>query len=298
MLSAIMMFPFICTQMTSRSMLVLTRSQMKVLKGPHKVESCLQNVKSWMSDNYLKLNTSKTEVLVVSSSQHLKKSPIKHLEFDGEYLVPSTNVRNLGVMFDSVLNMESHVNHVCKSVNYHLRNIWKVRRYLTKKSAETLIHAIISSKIDYCNSLYYNVPNYLLQKLQRLQNTAARIITGSKRTDHVTPSLFDLHWLPVRIRTQYKLLITVFKILNGLAPSYLHELISPYKPTHNMRSACNNLLVVPPTRLKTFGDKAFSVCAPKLWNSLPLSLRDCHVLTIFKQNLKKYLFNKYFQEFL
>ena len=111
-----------------------------------------------MLDNYLKLNTSKTEIMVMSPRQHLQNTPIEHVTFGEEILVPSTKVKKLGVTLDSFLNMEEHVNKLCRSVNFHLRNIWKIRKYINKKCTETLVHALISSRVHYCNLLFSKMP--------------------------------------------------------------------------------------------------------------------------------------------
>ena len=104
---------------------------------------------------------------------------------------------------------------------YHLRNIAKIRRYLSEESSQILVHAFISSKLDNCNSLLYGLPKHLLNRLRLIQNTAARIVTLSKRFDHITPILFKLHWLPLGYRIHFKILLLVYKCLNGLAPSYI-----------------------------------------------------------------------------
>ena len=127
---------------------------------------------------------------------------------------------------DNCFCMEQHVKKICSEANYHLRNISKICKNLTQDSAQILIHAFISSKLDYCNSLLYGIPKYLVCRLQRVQNTAARIVTLIRNYDSITPIMFKLHWLPIHSRIIFKLLILVYKALNAKAPSYISSLLS------------------------------------------------------------------------
>ncbi len=124
-----------------------------------------------------------------------------------------------------------------------------------------------------------------------VQNAAARLLTGTRKREHITPILASLHWLPVRFRIDFKILILVFKSLNGLAPTYLSDLIQPYAPSRGFRSADHLLLVVPCVRLKSRGDRAFAVAGPRLWNNLPLHVRKAQTLSVFKSSLKTYLYS-------
>ena len=116
-------------------------------------------------------------------------------------------------------------------------------------------------------------------KLQRVRNNAARVITLTKKHDHITPVLNELHWLPVRKRIEFKILLLAYKCLHGTAPFYLRELLKEYVPPRTLR-----------TNMKTYGDRSFSACAPKLWNQLPDKIRAAGSVAIFKRQLKTYLF--------
>ena len=156
----------------------------------------------------------------------------------------------------------------------HLRNIRIIRRFITQGACEKPVHALISSRLDYANALLIGLPKDSLNKLQSIQNMAARIITKTRKYDHITPVLRSLHWLPIAHRIEFKILCMTFQILHGLAPSYLCDLITIKRSTRCVRSATELNLVVPKTRTKTYGDRAFSAVAPRLWNSLPMSLKS------------------------
>lgn len=134
----------------------------------------------------------------------------------------------------------------------------------------------------------------MIHRLPLVQNCAARLILCGAKHERITPLLRELHWLPVEQRIIFKILLLTFKVLNNLSPSYIRDLLQTYKPSRSLRSSTMNLLVIPRSRLKFYGDRAFSVCAPKLWNHLPENVKCSPNLTSFKSNLKTYLFKRYF----
>ena len=242
---------------------------------PNTLMDCISDLKLWMHNNFLMLNTDKTEVLLVGPKPLLSKSSNFSVSIDGLLVKPAPVVRNLGVLLDPSLNFDLHIKYLTKTAFFHLRNIARLRPFLTDNNAKTLVHAFIMFSIDYCNSVFVGLPIKSIQKLQYIQNSAARVLTHTKRSAHITPILFQLHWLPVLSRIKFKILLLTFKALHNLAPPYLRELLTSYTPSRSLRSSCNNLLAVPRTRLSTLGGRSFSAMAPKLWNSLPQSLRDC-----------------------
>lgn len=258
-----------------------------------KLEACIQEVREWMHLNYLKLNDSKTEFMVIGSPHTLKETKIASIKIGDEIINSSHSARNIGAVFDENLSMKDHIASVTKSCYYHLRNIGKIRKNLTQNAAQTLIHSFLTSKIDYLNSLLIGLPEGLVQKLQKIQNVAARILTGCQKRQHITPVLKELHWLPVKSRIKYKILLLTFKALHGQAPGYLRDLITPYVPTRRLRSADQHLLSVPRIQSKT-GERAFAWAAPHLWNALPIHLRELSELNSFKSQLKTHLFHSAF----
>ena len=252
-------------------------------------ECCVRDIDEWMIRNYLKLNQDKTDLVVISSRFH-PMPDIGHITVGSECIAPCDSVRNLGVQFDSIFSFEEHIKNICKSSFYHLRNIAKIRKYLSQDTCEILVHAFISSKLDHCNSLLHGLPKYLLARLQAVQNAAARVVTLTPKHDHMTPILINLHWLPVEFRITFKVLLLLYKALHGLAPSYISDLLNFKTYSRSLRSSCKEYLAVPRSRLKTYGDRAFSISGPKLWNDLPLEIRKCASVATFRQSLKTFLF--------
>ena len=250
--------------------------------------SCLSSIKYWMSENFLKLNEDKTEVLIIGSSE--QKQPI--ISRLGNLAVDSNStVKNLGVLIDSELNFNSHINNVTKIAFFHLRNIARIRPYLSLDDAKTLIHAFVFSRLDYCNALFCGLPKKTTDRLQLVQNAAARVLTKTKMREHITPVLASLHWLPVVFRIDFKILLLVYKALNSLAPSYLLDCLPKYVPNRPLRSSTAGLLAVPKKMsTKKHGEAAFCFYGPTAWNKLPLYLRQAASVDIFKAQLKTYLY--------
>jgi len=209
-------------------------------------------------------------------------------------IAPVSSVRNLGVVFDTNMTMVPHVNALCRSARYHIKNIGKIRRFLDRDSCERIVHAFVTSRLDLNNALLTGIAGDTVTKLQSVQNIAARVITRTHVRDHITPILMDLHWLPVRWRIHYKVLLQAYKAQHGLAPNYISELLQPYQPSRALRSATDSHLLLEPMTRSSWGDRAFSKAAPVLWNALPRSIRTAESLNCFKSSLKTYLFTRAF----
>ena len=246
-----------------------------------------------MAKNMLKMNDDKTEFIVISSKQSAHKFQKPHLNI-GDALVSSTDVvRNIGAIFDSHMTMEKQINHMCRCAFLQIRKLNSVRKYLDLKTTEQLVHAFVTSRLDMNNSLLNGLPSCLLNKLQRVQNVAARIITRTPRHQHITPILKSLHWLPIHQRVKFKVILLVFKARRGLAPNYIQELLHVQKATRSLRSTSKDLLEVPRTRT-LLGDRAFAVAGPRLWNALPPEMKSIASINAFKKTLKTYLFRDHY----
>jgi len=176
---------------------------------------------------------------------------------------------------------------VCRSGYFQLRQLRPVARSLTADPAKSIVHAFVACRLDYCNSLLHGITDSLLRRLQSTQNAAARLITSARRRGHITPVLRHLHWLPVRRRVNYKLVLLVYKSLQGLAPPYLADdciLASSDKFRRRLRAVDTDTCIVPRTRTR-FGDRSFSAAGPRIWNSL---LRICNGQTLSLANFVDY----------
>ena len=259
------------------------------------IESCLVDITNWMTTNKLKLNTDKTELLILYSRFRLPPR-LPSIKIGTDIIKPTNKARNIGVIFDNTVTMSFHINNIVKVAFYHLRNIAKIRKYINVTTAEVLVHAFINSKLDFCNSLLHGLPKYEINKLQSVQNAAARVIACLSKFDHISDTLKELHWLPVEQRIIFKINLICFKILNNLAPDYLVDLIHVYEPARYLRSSSDKWrLKIKPYNLKTYGFRAFSVIAPILWNDLPVDIRSIDDVNKFKSKLKTFLFKRVYE---
>jgi len=205
-------------------------------------------------------------------------------------LTPKHHVRNLGVIFDQHLLLTDQINLVCRTCYNNIRNIGRIRRFISADATKALMQGLVLSRLDYCNAMYGGLASTLIMKLQRVQNMAARIITQTDKYDHITPVLIDLHWLPIARRIQFKILVYTYKSLNALAPEYLCDMVKVYKPRRSLRSATTGALVVPRSKTIFYGNAQFNVLSATLWNSLPANVIQSQSLLSFRKELKTHLF--------
>ena len=191
--------------------------------------------------------------------------------------------------------MNSQINSIVKRSYYELRKLGQIRDYLDTNSTKALASACILSRLDYCNSILAGAPDELLNKLQMVQNNAARLVLKRSKREHVTPLLKELHWLPIKSRIDFKLAMLCFKSIKCGGPVYLENLLTPHTSSRPIRTNYLNTFNIPSINLKTYGDRAFTFIGPSVWNSLANDLRSADTLSIFKRNLKTYLFKKYFE---
>ena len=204
--------------------------------------------------------------------------------------MPTSYARNLGATFDSTMSMDVHTNLTVRNIHYYIRQIGKIRGHLDDETAAKVIQALITSRLDINNALLAGTSKSNINRLQIAQNTAARLLTRTKRTEHITPILRSLHWLPVEARILFKVLIHVYKMLHlDSFPIYLKTMVEVYVPGRSLRSSDSHQLCVPRSH-NVYGDRTFARFAPIAWNALPFELKCAGSLLSFKKSLKTHLF--------
>ena len=194
-----------------------------------KLNSCISDIRVWMIKNKLKINDSKIEFIVFRSPQAKQDFSSLSISVGDSIILQSSKVRNLGVIFDPSLSFDDFISGVCRSTHFHLKNIGRIRSLLSYEATAQLLHALIActTRIDYCNSILYNLSKCSIARLHKnIQNQAAPILARTPRCDHITEVLINLHWMKVEHRIIYKILILTYKSFVDLsAPLYLRELV-------------------------------------------------------------------------
>ena len=188
------------------------------------------------------------------------------------------------------MSLNDHVVQTCRSCYFFLHNLRRIRPCLDTQTCTMAVQALVMSRLDYCNGLLIGITKHNIDLLQRVQNMAARTILNLRKSDHISGPLRSLHWLPVNKRIIFKVLLLAWKCQNGMAPDYLRSLLSIRHSAYNTRSVQATDMLIPKTNLVTFGDRAFASIAPRLWNDLPVGLRDMKSIEAFKKSLKTHLF--------
>jgi hypothetical protein len=260
-----------------------------------RVSACVNDVGSWMRSNRLQLNTAKTEVSWFASTRRQHQIPDDPLSVGLDLVQPVRSVRDLGIYLDSDLSMRTHVTRTVSSCFAVLRQIRSISRSVSRSVLQSLIVSLVLSRLDYGSATLAGLPTRLLDRLQSVLNAAARLVYGSRKYDHVTPLLRDLHWLRVPERIAFRLAVLVYRCQHGIAPPYLADelhRVADVGPRQRLRSAATTALVVPNTAHSTIGDRSFPVAAARVWNSLPQLVTSSPSLTVFRRRLKTELFTR------
>ena len=245
----------------------------------HQLQNCTFHICDWMLRNALKLNEDKTEFVIFSTKNNLRDNQCQVVGTDK--IEVSEYVKMLGVTFDNRMTLQKHITNICRPVNIHIRKINSIRRYLSNTDVRTLVQSNVIARLDYCNSVCIGLPRNRLQRLQLVQNSAARVISQTKPYISITPILNELHWLPIKKRCQFKILLLTFKSLNGCAPEYLCDMLNAYMPNRSLRSTAFTSLVPYRSRSIRFG----KLSAAKLWNELPRNIQRADSITMLKKTV-------------
>ena len=241
-------------------------------------------IKFWLKKKFQKLNEEKTKFMLLGSKKKLKdfqrQNDVSHITINNYDVEIRHELKDLGIFIDENLTLHSQIKKLVKSCNHQIRNLYFVKKYVTKICLKMLVVNQILSRIDYCNTIYTNLPNCLLKKLQICINKAARLVEGIQWADRVTPCLISLHWLPVKARILYKICCITKNALLTDKPAYLKA---------HLHSSRTRLLI--PRVHSTYGKRTFKYYAPHYYNSLPRNLRESTNMDKFKKQLKTYLFS-------
>ena len=257
----------------------------------YSIQSCISDVKAWATANMLKLNDSKTELMLVTSkrSKHLHNLPIS-ITIGNAQIPFKQSMKNLGFTLDCHLTMNAHVSNIARTCYFELRRLASIRRFLTSTATATLVSAFVLSRIDYCNSLLFGSTHDVTSHLQRIQNYAAQVILRLPRSSSITIHLKSLHWLPVKVRSTYKLACLCYHCHSSTAPSYVTGMLHR-KPLHTRNTRSSSyimpLLNRPAHSKATLGDRSFSI---------PNDVRCAPSLSSFKSCLKTYLFRSVYKD--
>ncbi len=176
-----------------------------------------------MCHNFLQLNKEKTEVIALGNKDEVVKV---NAYLDSRGQTTKNQLKNLVLILETDLSFSSHVKAVTKSAYFHFKNIARIRCFVSSQDLEKLVHAFITSRVDYCNGLLTGLPEKTIRQLQLIQNAAARILTRTRKYEHITPVLRSLHWLPVTFRIYFKVPLLIYKSLNGLGTKYIADMFT------------------------------------------------------------------------
>ena len=208
----------------------------------------MDDVTKWLSVNKLKLNPDKTEFILFSSKNvHTKLGKFFPVNILGTLLLPAEAIRNLGVWFDSDFYFSCHVRNICKACFVHIRDLKRLRGYLTHEAALLAANVLVGSRLDYCNSLFRSLSALDLRRLKCVQNSLARIVANTTKYSHITSVRKSLHWLPIMHRSVFKTALMMYKFLHNGHPKYFEPFLKPRHSVYRMRRSQSEgvLLEVP-----------------------------------------------------
>ena len=255
-----------------------------------KLEACIEDIREWMTHNLLKLNEDKTEFIVFGTRQQLEKVDTIAVKIGTETITPTDMVHNLGYFMDKHLKNSQHINKIVSTAYLQLKDILRIRPSLNTKTAQVIMQALVLSKIDYCNVLLNGSPEYQIDKVQRIQNMACRVVCQLRKFDHITLPMSQLHWLKVHERIKYKTALFMFKCINNQAPEYLMDIIPRKQHCRTLQLSTSNYIPPKFTRNSQVRNSAFACIGPRVWNGLPSAITNIGDMDMFKKELKMHLY--------
>ena len=258
------------------------------LNDTSSIEHDVIKIAEWFEQMGLTLNAGKTKICVLRSGKSLSVLP--------SFTIKESNIEctrqliSLGITIDEHLSLNDQIRETCRICNFFLRKLYSVKHYLSYENRNLLARCLILSRLDYCNSLYVGLPKFLIEKLQRVLNSACRFVCNVSKFSSITPFLHDLHWLPIQKRIEFKILLFVHRIFyhQNEVPEYFRLMITRRKGTNR------NLNLTLPKCRSNFGKRSFSFAGPKLWNALPLRIKQIVSVLHFRKLLKTHLFRSHY----
>ena len=259
-----------------------------------KFKSCLDDIAAWSQQNYLKLNDKKTKFLNINVKN--SKVILDNIDLFKQNFVSEPSVKSLGFLIDNKLSCKNQISKVCNYGYFILGNLWRISSKLKYTRIKTqIVHSCIISHIDYCNTLYFDLPKQDIQRLQVLMNSAVRFIHNIRNIrTHITPYLKKSHFLPVHLRIKFKIALLIYKCINNTAPPYLQNSVFKKQSLPSLRISNDfTLLQQPPFEKISHKNRKFSTFGPNIWNQLPRDLREINSFDKFKSKLKSHFFNQF-----
>ena len=269
----------------------------KISEILHSMQSCICDLKAWATATMLKLNDNKTDLMLVTSkrTKHLHNLPTS-ITIGNAQIPFKHSVKNLGFTLYCHLTMNAHVSNIARTCYFGLRRFASIRRFLSSTATATLVSAFVLSRIDYCNSLLFGSTHDVTSHLQWIQNYAAGVILRLPKSSSMTIHLRSLYWLPVKIRSTYRIACLCYHCHSRTAPSYVTEMMH-IEPSHTRSSSYTMPLLNRPAHSKaTLGDRSFSFASSSVQNSIPNDVRCAPSLSSFKSRLKTYLFRSVYKD--
>ena len=254
-----------------------------------RVEDCLADVEKWMKINFLQLNAKKTQFMFFKC--HKSNADFQELNMSGDVLKPVEVAKTLGVELDDKLSMKNFISAKCKASHYHIRNLRRMKHSLNRDLRIMLVNMLIHSKLDYCNSLLANSPKYLINKLQRVQNSAIRFVCNARKREPTTKLLKEAHFLPVEYRIKYKLCMMAHKSIYSQSPDYICDELKLHLPARSLRVGRDVLSIA----TKSIQKNTLSSRIAEEWNNLSFEMQANLDTEMFSKTLKTYLFRKAFK---
>ena len=266
---------------TNLTLSAKTLTELKLALTPE-----LNNLSCWLKANKLSLNVAKTELMIIGSRQRLSaQCDDVEIRIDDQIIKRVDHTKSLGLTIDAQLSWGKHVEEICKKVSSAIGALKRVRPFISKETAIQIYNALIMPHFDYCSPVWDCLSGYLSDKLQKLQNRAARVITKSPFDTSSNHLLSTLSWERLSLRRKKQKALMMYKTMNDLAPEYLQSLFSQRHSVYNLRNSEGRLTLSKPST--NYLKRSFSYSRAMLWNNLPKSFKKAASIEHFKRNIKK-----------